>query len=211
MNKKKNHTKFHKEYSYRYLILHLHIFVLYLYRFRPPQLYHISSLLSCLCCPFIQFGNFSPTLTSLNMKNVNVPPTWHQSLSLAPTLFYGCFNLWPPPHPPFFFFFPFIQNEWLSVFPKQKYVHQHPQTNRSTGSAFTVLQSCPSRRICKSNYRPVVFREKECVPNNGKIKCGRGEGEEDGRSGHGGGLYVLVKVALRNKSSFECAPTQKRD
>lgn len=85
-------------------------------------------------------------------------------------------------------FFLFMQLEWLSVFPKQKYVHQHPQTNRSTDSAFTVLQSCPSRRICKSNYRPAVFREKECVPNNGKIKCGRrkGEGGEDGRSGHGG-------------------------
>lgn len=31
------------------------------------------------------------------------------------------------------------------------------------------------------------------------------------KGGERGGSYVLVKVTLRNKSSFECAPTQKRD
>lgn len=167
--------------------------------FHPFWLIYAAHLFGLLTFPWRSHLSTWKTLMCLQ-HDIKVFPSPRRSFMAVST--YGL---------PLFFFFLFEQNEWLSVFPKQKYVHRHPQTNRSTGSAFTVLQSCPSRRICKSNYRPAVFREKECVPNNGKIKCGGGKkrrrrGWEEWTRG---GLYVLVKVALRNKSSFECAPTQK--
>lgn len=48
------------------------------------------------------------------------------------------------------------------------------------------------------------------MPRNGVIKQQDKKREREGVDMRGG-LYVLVKVALRNKSSFECAATQKGD
>lgn len=74
-------------------------------------------------------------------------------------------------------------------------------------------QSCQIRVVNKSNETPTEFQREEVRAKQWRDKMTEGGGQagmEDGRSGHGG-LYVLVKVALRNKSCFECAPTQKRD
>lgn len=155
-------------------------------------------------------GNISPALTSLNMKNANAPPTRHQSLSLAPTLslavsIYGFFFL--------------LQHERPSVFPLTDVcawmhtdIHIMHVCTHTFSLSHSPTQSCRNRMIAKSNETPPVFqREGVCAKQWYEIKKGiKDEGEADGRSGHGG-LYVLVKVALGNKSSFECAPTQKRD
>lgn len=100
------------------------------------------------------------------------------------------------------------------MFPVQMHVHPHGRAHMlaRTFSLSQPYRHVETKMISHSKETPTVFQREVCN-KNGELKQEKkkkGEGEEVGRSGHGG-LYVLVKVALRNKSSFECAPTQKRD
>ena len=119
--------------------------------FIPRQPSHNSPLFGLfMLLIYFVCGNISPTLSSLNVKNTNAPPTRHQSLSLAPThslavSIYGFF---------FIFFLTFLRHERPSVFPtRSTYVHGH-----TLSLSLAAPQSCPNRMIGKSNKTPTVFQ-----------------------------------------------------
>lgn len=175
------------------------------------QLSHNSSLLVCLCCTFILFVVTFPRPSHLStwktlmrlQRDIKASPSPRHSLWLF--RFMGFFFL--------------LQHERPSVFPLTDVcawthtdIHIMHVCTHTFSLSHRPTQSCRNRMIAKSNETPPVFqREGVCAKQWYEIKREKkDEGEADGWSGHGG-LYVLVKVALGNKSSFECAPTQKRD
>lgn len=143
-------------------------------------------------------GNISPTLTSL-MKNANVPATQHQSLCLAPTFWLFRFMA----------FFPFLHHERPSVFPERIYVQEHSWTNTYIVRVciqpfFTALLSCHSKMISKSNKSLTVQQLRD------KPEGGEGEGEEDGRSGHGGIVRPHESSLQKQKQLWMCTHSEER-